>query len=241
MKNSKEILTRTLEELGSKLLESQRQSDEYEDAIFKVKTLIGSFENDQQSTSPKVKSKRKSARVKRITENMVRDAIIELVKNPYPTPDRSETGFFSRQHIGKILEINPTNATISIILEKFESKGILESKPYKSGKQYRYIPPAQTGPGAASNTTIESSAESTAKRESIPGINNGNIHIRDKDVEKMVREAKRQGFIVEHRGSDHIRVANPKNNKGTTISATSNRSRHPTRVRASLVDIGVSL
>lgn len=267
MNNSQEILRNSLNELKSQRDKAQKEVLQYDSAITRLEGVlidIGEItpaqilaEKPKVAKQPKEKTRKQQRYYSsKITENSVRDAIIELTKNP-PEPYKGifklKEGFFTSVSVADIIGIHKSESSaIKIILEKFVDKGILEYDKYKNGRQYRYIPPAETGPGdaaiAQSKLNIPGisagfAADSgirTSRGNTIPGIGVSKIHTRDKDVQKLIRVAEQQGYLAEVKGSNHILVSDG-NGRSTTISATSNSSRLLDKVRTDLRNIGVKV
>ena len=222
------ILNKTIKELETKRESIEQELYNVNNTIVGIKSiLLGSEDNSGPSIktapkqSPRKKRRRKYKQTKRvlITENSVRDAIIELVKNPAPNFSgihKLDTGFFTVSQIAKQIGVTPST-TINRFMNKFEEKSLLESRVYKNGKQYRYIKPIDSG-----IDNIQSPAETRAERSisnPIPGTNN-NIHTRDKDIEKLLRAAANQGLVVTRLGTNHIRVSTADLKKSVSVSAT---------------------
>lgn len=249
MNTSATILNKTINDL-------QARRDLIEQELYNINNTITSIENivlnedkknsrsskDIVTVKPVVKKrrrKRNSTNRSIITENSVRDGIIELVKNPPQNfsgaAHKLDSGFFVCSHIANILGVVP-NTKINKIVNKFEENGMLESRTYKNGKQYRYIKPES----GTTSLSVPVSYEPNNVSSPVPGINNNNIHTRDKDVEKLLRRANAQGFDITRLGSDHIRVSNSKGEL-ITISATGNKRYELTKISSDLQKIGMRI
>lgn len=166
---------------------------------------------------------------KKVTEQQVRDAIIYMYKNKNFPIDQE---YFSNRTITKHLGISSYNKTIKNILDKFVEKGMLESKPYKKGVQYKYLSPE------SEKINNKKSDNVINYKNPVPGINNNKFNSRNKDIEYIVRETEKRGFKNERTGSDHVRIYN---NTGqfVTLSTTGNKSHEVLRLRRQLSKIGI--
>lgn len=245
--STNQILNKSIKELRSK-------KNGLELEILSLNLTISNIENliteDNRSIvnkkDKKTKKKSKSNRRALITENSVRDGIIEWVKNPINVNNSGmhgcAPGYFTSSNIANVIGVSKSSgSTISKFLEKFELKGIVESKVYKNGKQYKYISPTVTGPGKefeqskaiAPPTNISASAP-------IPGTGKNGLTLRNKDIEKLVNKAVSEGFTAERLGSDHLRIS--KSGKIATISTTgTDKARYVENCRSDLKRIGVQV
>lgn len=256
--SSNEILNNSLRELKKKRDECSQELRNYELAITRLEgILIDISEGDNVSISGRIIPEKKQRRIHakkrvrktphKITEEQVRDAIIELTKNPpkqFSGGKQHERidGFFTSSHITDIISCSRSNPRINLILKKFVSKGVLESAVYKNGFQYKYIPVSEANieklPPKISSGGI--SGGSIKKSIPIPGTGQSKVRTQDKDVTKLIQQAKAQGYRTEVRGSGHIFVTDD-NGKSTTISATGNSSHHRDNVARDLINIGVKI
>src|SRR5207249_3466375 len=75
-----------------------------------------------------------------VTLESVRDACVKLGKNPPQSDDPTLVkGFFSRAHVCQVLGVHSTNDSVILYLRKLSENGLLESKKYRNGTQFRYI------------------------------------------------------------------------------------------------------
>lgn len=172
-----------------------------------------------------------------VTESEVRDAVKHFYDSGLVKNNKFDTsvGYFSNKNIVEYLGLNNYNPKIKTILNKFAEKGILEHKPYRKGRQYRYVPvkPDKNIP-VKTNTDINS----TNISDPVPGVNNKSFNSRNKDIENIVREVIKKGFKHERTGSDHIRIYN-KTGQFVTLSATGNKAHEVPRLKRQLAKIGI--
>lgn len=240
------ILNKTIQELHSKREQIEQELYDVNNTITSIEKLMLNAAEVPLPTIKQVKPKKRRKRSRQtsraiITENSVRDAIIDLVKNPAPNFSGSahelHQGYFVCSQIGKRMGVTP-NQKINQIVNKFEEKGLLESREYKSGKQYKYIKPVDSGP------IIKNYSAGTVPPEisnPIPGINNNGITTRDKDIEKLLKTAQNQNFVITRLGSGHIRISTPNLKRSFSVSGTGNKRYELTKVRADLISLGVKL
>lgn len=242
MRSYTDITQNYLSELEKRKALCQEELSEIDIAITNCKNLV---DGNIITTAPVVKTKIRK-KPKKITEKMIRDAIIHISKNPVDRRNRFpvDEGFFTQSHINDYLEITHHNVVTKRILDKFVDKKILESKSYKRGTQYRYIPHTEISRAIDTQISTEPKLAEDSNRyangEPVPGTGKQSLHARDKDVEKMLRSAESQGYKVERLGSDHLRVRNG-SGKGATISTTASSSRLVPNVKADLRRIGVNV
>lgn len=235
MRSTDVILNNSITELYSKRKSLQREIDRIDAAVLSINSILSHYNNKIET---KTNFKKKSRNSKKVSEESVRDAIISIIKSP---PEGNKTykpapGYFTSSYIIDRLGIKFFPVNLLPILEKFVDKGMLESKPYKRGKQYRYIQPI--------NIPIKQLDNIVSKpilSDPVSGTGNNANRFRDKDIEKLVNKAKTQGFIISHTGSGHIRVSTSDLKKFATISKTTNKPLHVTVIEAELKKIGVIL
>lgn len=251
LKSRRSECEQDLNDVEAKKLQYEEDLNNFDDAIDGIEGILSNSKSAENHSEEKVVEapKAKTARRKaiKITENEVRDAIIEFVKNP-PDEKRyfpTSPGFFTTKTITLMLGLRESRDSQDIkkILEKFEKKEIIESKKYKAGKQYRYIPPdtLSNENNIKKSYNVASSAPDAPERSTVPGVNNTRIHVRDKDIEKMLREARKQGFVISRTGSDHIRVSSPDLKKSCTLTGTGNKPYQVTMARTEMQKIGVKI
>lgn len=239
--STNQILNKSLSELRKKQASLFKEIENISTAISSIENILTPAPEKVGST--KTKNIRRHSSPK-ITEKSVREAILNIVNNPPIGNQRFKPlpGFFTSKYIYDELGLKSNYENLQPILDKFVEKKMLESKPYKRGRQYRYIHPTETGPGSQfekiKNNISKLSSEKTSAP--IPGTGKNGITLRNKDVEKMVSLAKAQGFAVERLGSDHLRIS--KNGKIATISTTgADKARYVENCKADLKRIGVIL
>ena len=232
-----EILRNSLKELIAKRDELKAELESYENAIIPLEgILLDSEEASRPIPAEKViadipyKIKTTATTRKKpsppIKESDVRNAIISIVKEPFPPlapAHKLKDGFFTSRQLAEVIGCHAANSRINIFIKKFVEKGILESQTYKAGKQYRYIPPsAAVSPADIVRKDGSFPPAQNGRRNggAIPGTGRNDLHTSDKDVEKMLRAARNQGFSVKRTGSDHIQVSSAQNGKSTVVSGT---------------------
>lgn len=251
--SSNDILNNSLNELKKKRGECSQELRNYELAIINLeKVLIEISEGylapqAHAGKKPREVSAKKRIRkpVYKISETIVRDAIIEITKN---SPEnyaggshKMKEGYFTSNHITRIIGCSRTNRRVRELLNKFVAKGMLESIVYKRGYQYRYIPIADAKQEKSSQISSRGISGSSVKNTiPVPGTGQTKVRTRDKDVGKLIQIAQKQGYRTEIRGSGHIFVTDD-NGKSTTISATGNSSNHLDKVARDLINIGVKV
>lgn len=249
MNSSKTIIEKSISELKNQKISCENEVMSLDSAICTLENLISKYiivENVKaEIRRPQRKTRRNSyANRGKITEDSVRDAIIELIKNPPPILARAhrlESGCVTSSQIAKVLGVSESRK-IREILVKFENKGMLESRAYKRGKQYRYVAPVDTIGKDIYYRPPPEIQQKIAQSVPIPGTGKNNTVIRNKDVEKMVAQAKSEGFSVERLGSDHLRISKNGTGKMATISATGrDKARYVENVRSDLKRIGVNV
>jgi hypothetical protein len=232
--NYTQLTQNYLAELEKRKVLCQEEIEELNVAITSARSLLGVKLAEKPRNVPK-----ESKKTKKITERMVRDAVIYISKNPVDRKNRFpvEEGFFTQSHINEFMGVFRYNPSVKAILDKMVSKGILETRKYKNGLQYRYIKP-----DAATSVAVKEVKKYKQENRSQPIPRTGNNYhtIRNKDIEKAIKSAESQGFIISRLGSDHIRVS--KEGKFTTISTTgADKARGVENTRAALKRIGVEL
>lgn len=247
MDDTRQILTKTIKNLKSRESRILKELFDIEESIIKVENTISELFpfgrkiiiNKSSKTIPRKK------RSNTITEESIREAVIYFF---YNSPDNSKErfpikkGFFTAKHVHNYLSV-ATNEKIYKILKQFAVKGILETSPYKGGNQYRYIPPADQGPGEAfkNQQNQQKNSDTVPYSDPIANISNHNIKCRDKDVEKYINDAKKQGFVVSYNGSDHIVVSSPDMKKNVIVSKTSYSGNLTKKIKSELQKLGVTL
>lgn len=243
------IIQKSIEELRTQKSSYEKEVFRLDSAICTLEDLI-SKDNIIESVKKEVRKPQRKTRGNgyanrgKITEDSVRDAIIELIKNPPPTLARAhrlESGCITSSQIAKVLEVSESRK-IRDILIKFENKGMLESRAYKRGKQYKYVHPYNALTKDINFLISPVVQREIAQSVPIPGTGKNNAVIRNKDVEKMVAQAKSEGFTVERLGSDHLRISKNGTGKMATISATGrDKARYVENVKSDLRRIGVNI
>jgi hypothetical protein len=237
MTNYDQITKNYIKELEARKKQCEEELSKLDVAIISLSNII----IKAKSSSVSKKQTKRRSRPKKITESMVRDAVIYITKNPVDRKNRFpvDEGFFTQTHIREFLELTRYSQEIKTFLEKMVGNGILESRDYKNGKQYRYIKPENTVlPGTLLSP---SSLKKSTYAEPVPGTGNRYHTIRNIDVKKMVKTAQEQGFIVERNGSDHLVVIGG-DGKRISISTTgADKARYVENTKADLKRIGVQL
>lgn len=239
------ILNKSIVELRKKSASLFKEIEDIGNAIKSIENLL--LEEPQAHTiKNKPSEKKKKSRYKsKISEISIRDSIIDIYKNPLVENRRFplDVGFFTSTTIKENLNVSDGAPVMRIkeVLENFENKGILESKKYKTGKQYRYIPPAVTGPGKEfEHSKVVAESDNISAVPPVPGTGKNGLTLRNKDIEKLVNKAVSEGFTAERLGSDHLRIS--KNGKIATISTTgADKARYVENCRSDLKRIGVQI
>jgi hypothetical protein len=148
--------------------------------------------------------------------------------NRFPT----DIGYFSNNNITEYLGLKSYSPKVREILEKFVENGMLESKPYKRGLQYKYIHPT------SEKVSNGSSGQLVEYKDPVPGINNKSFKARNKDITEIIRSVEKMGCRVERMGSDHTRVYN-KTGQFITFGTTGNRDYEPHIIKSKLSKIGI--
>jgi hypothetical protein len=249
MNSSKVIIEKSISELKTQKISCEKEVISLDSAICTLENLISKnniVENvKREIEKPRRKTRRNGhANRGKITEDSVRDAIIELVKNPpaeLSGPNKLDKGFFTISQVAAVMGCTP-QSKIKQYLVSFYTKGMLEKKKFLTGYQYRYITPVESI-GKSINFKINPTIEQKiAQSVPIPGTGKNNIVIRNKDVEKMVAQAKAEGFNIERLGSDHLRISKNGIGKMATISATGrDKARYVENVKSDLRRIGVNV
>lgn len=239
------ILNKSLIELRKKSAFLFNEIEEIGITIKSIENLLSVGAQSEATKNRHPKKKRKSRQKSKISETTIRDSIIDIYKNPR-VEDRHfplNTGFFTTTTIKENLNLSDGAPVVRIkeVLENFENKGILESKKYKTGKQYRYIPPATTGPGKEfEQSKAITSPTNISMSNPIPGTGKNGLTLRNKDIEKLVNKAVSEGFTAERLGSDHLRIS--KSGMIATISTTgTDKARYVENCRSDLKRIGVQV
>lgn len=241
---SKAIIHKSLNELRDKRDECEAELRSIDGAITSLEGILLDMGEKADKTKPiefvatGIPTKK---RPKRVSEKDIRDAVIRVGKNPPIAGHFLEDGFFTISHICSELLVHKTNQAVRKALKKFANKGMLETKPYKNGEQYRYLDPATTGPGRAAKIDISTPISTGVTRpisDPVPGTSNKQVHTSDKDVEQFLRSAQRQGYTVTHMGSGHKKVSN---GSGPSIVVSGTHTGSAAIVKKELKGIGVSL
>lgn len=241
MNSSKAIIEKSISELKIQKISCEKEVISLDSAICTLENLISKNIIVENVKAEIKKTQRKTRRNRgKITEDSVRNAIIELIKNPPQTlagAHRLESGCVTSSQIAKVLGVSE-NRAIREFLIKLENKGMLESRTYKRGKQYKYVHPYNILNKDINFLIGPAEQRKIAQSVPISGIGKNNIAIRNKDVEKMVAQAKSEGFNVERVGLDYLRISKNGTGKIATISTT---GRYVENVRSELKRIGVSV
>lgn len=253
MSSSKIIIEKSISELRKQKISYEKEVISLDSAICTLENLISKtniVENVKYQVDEEIKNKKLQRKNRgngyanrgKITEDSVRDAIIKLIKNPlaeFGHHHKLANGFFTSSQIAQMLGVTE-NRRIRDILKKFYEKGMLETKPYKRGFQYRYIDINHLPSYKIPDPLL--GQQKIARSVPIPGTGKNNTVIRNKDVEKMVAQAKSEGFSVERLGSDHLRISRNGTGRIATISATGrDKARYVENVRSDLKRIGVNV
>lgn len=238
--STKTILNKSLSELRKKQTLLSKEIENIAIAISSIENVI--VPEQAINVKSKVFTNNLYKRRAPLSENQVRDAVIEIAKNTKAYGVRSVSqGYFTSGSVMKYLD-HSFSGTISKYLNIFESRGMLESKKFRTGKQYKYIPPTVTGPGKEfeQSKAITPPANISASAL-IPGTGKNGLTLRNKDIEKLVNKAVSEGFTAERLGSDYLRIIS-KSGKVATISTTgTDKAMYVENCRSDLKRIGVQV
>lgn len=249
MNSSKTIIEKSIGELNIQKISCEKEVISLDSAICTLENFISKYiivENVKaEIRKPQRKTRRNGyANRGKITEDSVRDAIIELVKNPpaeLSGPNKLDKGFFTISQVASVMGCTP-QTKIKQYLVSFCVKGMLEKKKFLTGYQYKYIFPEKDYMITGRDIVDGNYSQRIAQSDPIPGTGKNNTVIRNKDVEKMVAQAKSEGFSVERLGSDHLRISKNGTGRIATISATGrDKARYVENVRSDLKRIGVNV
>lgn len=247
--NSSQILQNTLNSLFENKVRLQKELDEIDIIIRGIEKVLHPtyiLSVDAETTYPETdtaeKPKTKNTRII-VTEKSVRDAIIDITKNPVIDINKAESihrlkpGYFTITDVCERIGIKTNNQKVSGILEKFVDKGMLTTLKYKNGKQYKYVPPQSEYSIPAQSSPGENNIQ---RSQPIPGTGkNGQTRTRDNDLEKILAKAKGQGFVVSRTGSDHIRVSTSDFKQSFICSGSTNKPFAKTEAERELKKMGM--
>lgn len=181
-----------------------------------------------------VKPEKRHSSERKVTKEAVRDAVLSLYRKP-PLPVQGiRVGFFSIKHVMGLIGITggETRKKVRDHLDTMCDAGLLEAKPYHSGKQYRYVP-------AEGNGTSYTPPQGLPARDPVAhtGITGWTS---DKDINAVLRNLPGT-FTIRRTGGDHVRVTNNKNGKSVTISSTPSDHRTLANIKSDLRGIGAEV
>jgi hypothetical protein len=163
---------------------------------------------------------RRSPAIARVTENAVRDAVLDFV---------AKGRDFSASDVAQHLGLHPSSKSVRAALSRFAARGMIE----RVGTRWRYVPPPAYRQLPQAPVTVH--------REPVAVVASGRrVRTQDKDVNRLIALAHEQGLSLEQTANGHVRVRNG-DGGSVIVSGTPGDRRALANAQARLRALGMKL